>query len=151
MNVEPCDHDPKATRSMDSELPGLRLPCLGSGPAIDLAALAGQPTVVNVWASWCGPCRREMPGVQQVFRQYGDEVRFLGVSTKDDPRAAAAFVEQLGVTYPQVIDQDGRLLRHLGAPGLPVTVVLDVHGRVSTRHLGEMTAEQLRDAIDRAR
>ncbi|MQA24361.1 MAG: redoxin domain-containing protein [Micromonosporaceae bacterium] len=151
VNVEPCESGPKAARGTDSELPALRLPCLGAGPAIDLAELGGQPTVVNAWASWCGPCRREMPGMQEVYQEHGDEVRFLGVSTRDDPRAAAAFVEELGVTYPQVIDQDGQLLRPLAAPGLPVTLVLDAQGRVSTKHLGEMQPAQLRAAIERAR
>ncbi|MGH3449515.1 MAG: TlpA family protein disulfide reductase [Haloechinothrix sp.] len=151
LKVEPCESAPEASGGASPGLPALRLPCLGSGPSVDLAQLTGEPTVVNVWASWCGPCRREMPGMQQVYQEYGDEVRFLGVNTRDDPRAAAAFVEELAVTYPQVIDQDGRLLRHLGAPGLPVTLVLDAQGRVTAKHLGEMTPEQLRAAIEEAR
>ncbi len=151
VKVESCESGTKTTRSTDSELPALRLPCLGTGPPVDLAALAGRPTVVNVWASWCGPCRREMPGMQQVYREHGGDVRFLGVSTRDNPQAAAAFVEDLGVTYPQVIDQDGRLVRHLSAPGLPVTLVLDAQGRVNTKHIGEMKPDQLRAAIERAK
>lgn len=131
-------------------LPVLELPCLTAGPAVNLSQLDGRPTVVNLWATWCGPCRDEMPVLQDAATRYGDQVQFLGVVTKDDSERAGAFLEELRVTYPQVVDVDGRLLGHLRTPGLPVTIVLDARGRVVNRQVGPVTdavlASLVRDA-----
>jgi len=122
-------------------LPPLTLPCLTSGPAVDLSALGGSPVLVNLWASWCGPCREEMPLLQAAHERYGDQVAFLGVNTEDTDSAAASLLGDLGITYPQVVDVDGDLLAHLGPPGLPVTVVLDRDGRVAGTHIGQLDSQ----------
>lgn len=130
-------------------LPELELPCLVSGPAVNLADLGGKPVLINLWATWCGPCREEMPILQDAHVRYGDEIAFLGVDTKDNPERAAAFLQELGVTYPQAVDLDGRLLvEHLRVPGLPVTVVLDPEGKIIKKHVGAFTEESL-DALVR--
>lgn len=129
-------------------LADLSLPCLTGGPAVNLSQLAGRPVLVNLWATWCGPCREEMPILEDAYKQYAGEVSFVGVDTQDNPEAAAAFLREVGVTYPQLVDKDGQLLDHLGIPGLPVTVVLDDRGRVATRHVGPLTHETLRDLVD---
>jgi cytochrome c biogenesis protein CcmG/thiol:disulfide interchange protein DsbE len=99
-------------------LPALSLPCLTPGPDVDLAAVGGRPVLVNLWASWCDPCLREMPLLQQAYAEYGGEVEFVGVDTKDRAEAAAAFLGTVDVTYPQLVDLDGALLRSTGVPGL---------------------------------
>jgi cytochrome c biogenesis protein CcmG/thiol:disulfide interchange protein DsbE len=131
-------------------LPDLSLPCLTGGPAVDLSQLAGRPVLVNLWATWCGPCREEMPILEDAYKQYAGEVSFVGVDTQDNPEAAAAFLREVGVTYPQLVDVDGQLLDHLGIPGLPITVVLDERGRVASRHVGPLTHETLRELVDGA-
>ncbi len=88
-----------------------------------------------------------MPVLQDAYERYAGEVSFVGMSTMDDSEAAGAFLRDVGVTYPQVVDVDGQLLDHLRIPGLPVTVVLDQRGFVATRHVGPLTHDTLRQLI----
>lgn len=149
--VESCGVLPQAPPdgTAANRLPPLRLPCLTPGPAIDLSALRGRPVLVNLWASWCGPCRDEMPLLQSSYERYGEDVQFLGVDTQDATEPAAEFLADAGVTYPQVVDVNGDLLGQLRIPGLPVTVVLDADGRIAGKHIGELTQSSINDLLDK--
>lgn len=127
----------------DGGLPELHLPCLGDGPSVDLASLTGRPTLINLWASWCAPCREEMPRLVQAFADNGDAIRFLGINTRDEPAAAREFAAEIGVPYPHAVDADGALLTRLGLPGLPVTLGLDPAGRVVATQIGPMDSAEL--------
>lgn len=95
-----------------------------------LADLEGFPVVVNVWASWCGPCREEFPLLQKASAANGREVAFLGVDSQDDADAAATFLKDFPVPYPSYRDPDGSIASSLAADrGLPVTVIFDRSGR----------------------
>ncbi len=132
-----------------ADLPSLRLACLGPGRPVDTATLVGGPTVVNFWASWCDPCRREMPMLASVAHDIGDAVRFVGVNTKDDPDVAADLLESTGVRFEQLYDPDGELLRRLGTvQGLPVTLVLDADGAVTLTHIGQIDEDTLVDTLE---
>ena len=148
--VASCDTLPQRASSAETttgRLPPLQLSCLTPGPTIDLAALSGRPVLVNLWASWCGPCREEMPALQAAHEQYGEQVQFLGVDSKDTTEAGAAFLDDIGVTYPQVVDPEGELLNHLGVPGLPVTVLLDEEGRIAATHIGQLDSESIEELL----
>ncbi|WP_254781918.1 TlpA disulfide reductase family protein [Modestobacter sp. DSM 44400] len=146
--VPPCEDLPDDSTSPDADaLPSLTLSCLGPGPAVSLDQLTGRPTLVNLWATWCGPCREEMPLLQDAYVQYGEQVRFLGVDTQDDPEAAGSFLADLDIGYPHVVDPSGQLLRELGVRGLPVTLVLDQTGRVKARSIGQLTADELQQLL----
>jgi thiol-disulfide isomerase/thioredoxin len=121
-----------------SALPHLTLTCLGPGPKVDTTALGGRPVLLNLWASWCGPCRKEMPSLQIAYTRYSSQVSFLGVDTKDDVNSANDFLAAYKVRYPQVVDDNGDLLHQVGASGLPVTIVLDAAGRSVYSHRGEL-------------
>jgi cytochrome c biogenesis protein CcmG/thiol:disulfide interchange protein DsbE len=144
-----CEHLPEQPARAGADLlPALTLPCLGPGPAVSLDRLTGRPTLVNLWATWCGPCREEMPLLQEAYVRHGGQVRFLGVDTQDDAESARSFIADMGIGYPHAVDADGQLLRELGVRGLPVTLVLDVHGRVVARSVGQLTPQELEDLID---
>lgn len=148
--VDSCGDLPSggAGRGTGDRLPDLELPCLVPDPAVNLADLGGKPVLVNLWATWCGPCREEMPILQAAHTRHGDKIAFLGVDTKDSPERAASFLKEVGATYPQVVDLDGRLLsEHLRIPGLPVTVVVDAEGEVVKKHVGPFTEESLNALI----
>jgi cytochrome c biogenesis protein CcmG/thiol:disulfide interchange protein DsbE len=95
-----------------------------------IAALRGYPVVVNVWASWCGPCRFEFPVLQKLSAKYGRRVAFLGVDTEDSNDAAATFLREEPVPYPSYIDPDKEIFDSLGAVGLPDTAFYDEKGEL---------------------
>jgi len=96
-----------------------------------LAALHGYPAVVNVWASWCGPCRFEFPHFQHAAAEYGKRVAFLGIDTQDSDDAASTFLEEAPVPYPSYTDADKSIGESIGASlGLPDTAFYDRRGRL---------------------
>ena len=130
--IEDCpEARPGAARPAASELPPLTLECLGGGPETVLSDVSG-PAVVNLWASWCTPCTRELPLLARLDEQAGDRLTVLGVDYQDsDPSAALALATGSGVTYPQLADPGGSLADQLRILGLPGTVYLDADGRAT--------------------
>lgn len=139
--------------SVDAEagdaLPDVDIVPLAGGQSISLADVDG-PAVVNLWATWCAPCRREIPDFEAVHRARGDEVRFVGINIGEDADDAAAFLAEVGATYEQYLDPEGYVVTELGAATMPVTLVLDADGAISTEHLGPMDQDDLGEAIDLA-
>jgi peroxiredoxin len=129
--------------------PGFRHRDLG-GDWVTAADFAGQALLVNFWATWCAPCRREMPALQSVSRKRGDSVAVVGIAM-DDAEAVRAFVEELGIDYTILVGYDDVLdtQRAWGnaAGALPYTVLVDADGVVRWRHYGEVTAEELEEAL----
>jgi thiol-disulfide isomerase/thioredoxin len=122
------------------DVPGLTLPCLGGGPDVKLdAAPSGVPTLVNVYASWCGPCQKEMPVLAAFRTRAGSKVALLGVDTEDEARLALLFAKDLGQHWPAVQDDEGTFLRHY-APGPPATLFVDRAGKVVFVHRGAFTS-----------
>ncbi|HEU5038412.1 MAG TPA: TlpA disulfide reductase family protein [Nocardioides sp.] len=130
----------------DAGLPDLTLPCLGGGPEVDLSTLRG-PLVVNLWASNCGPCRQEMPAVQEFHERYGDRVGVLGIDYQDaQPAAALELAKRSGVTYPLVADPGGDINANAPVPvirGIPVFVFVTADGDVSAVPGGIDSADEL--------
>lgn len=125
-----------------------------AGEQLSTAEYAGQMLLLNVWGSWCAPCRKEAPALVEVQEQYPD-VQFVGINTRDlDPAPAKAFVRAFGVPYPNIYDPDGSLLLEFGQlppKAIPSTLVIDEDGRVAARILGEVTASTLAGVIDDVR
>ena len=96
-----------------------------------IASLKGYPVVVNMWASWCGPCRFEFPTLQKLSARYGKRVAFLGVDSQDSNAAAATFLKEAPVPYPSYTDPDKKIAAALHATlGLPDTAFYDRAGRL---------------------
>jgi thiol-disulfide isomerase/thioredoxin len=120
----------------------------GSGP-ISLADIDG-PAVVNLWATWCAPCRREIPDFEAVHQARSDEVRFVGVNIGEGSDRAADFLAEVGATYDQFLDSEGLVVTELRTTTMPVTVVIDADGVITERHLGPLDQDGLNAAIDGA-
>lgn len=110
-------------------VPDLVLPCFVGGEPVSLRTL-GQPAVLNLWASSCGPCRDEMPALQHFADDLAGRVLVLGVVTGDTRSAAAWAGADFGVHYPSLFDPDSKLLKALGRNAIPVSVFVDAQGVV---------------------
>jgi thiol-disulfide isomerase/thioredoxin len=145
--------DDGSTDGGSVELPGddvggATLPGLGDGATdVELAALRGRPVVVNFFASTCAPCVREMPALERVHQEAGDEVAFVGVAVNDRVDDALELVDQTGVTYELAADPAGEFFTGAGATLLPTTLVLDADGGVASRLTGEITADELVEVL----
>jgi thiol-disulfide isomerase/thioredoxin len=122
------------------DVPHLTLACLGGGPDVTLdAAPSGVPTLVNVYASWCGPCQKEMPLLAAFHERARGKVALLGVDTEDEARLALLFAKDVGQHWAAVQDEEGTFLRHY-APGPPATLFVDRAGKVVFVHRGAFTS-----------
>jgi len=102
-----------------------------SGDYRKLSELRGKPLIINVWASWCGPCRAEMGSLERLSRRFGGkQFNIIGISTDDDANAAAAFLRQSKVTFDNYLDRNLVLENMLGADTIPLTILIDAQGRV---------------------
>lgn len=121
------------------------------GQPVELVDYRGKVVMLNFWASWCVPCRKEFPLLKQV---HGDDVAVLGVVYQDSKAAAAAFMRDQGATWPGLIDPDGEIADAYGVaakPGLPVTVAIGANGALVKRHIGELRRGDLEGLIAAAR
>jgi thiol-disulfide isomerase/thioredoxin len=137
-----------AQRGEVVQLSGITL----DGAQLDLANYLGKVIVVNVWASWCGPCRAEAVELTNLSTEFANQdVQFIGLNTRDGLAAAQAFNKHFKTGYPSIQDQDGKLtlaFGKLGPAATPTTLVLDRSGRVAGRILGPVTETQLRLLIN---
>ncbi|MCX4882750.1 MULTISPECIES: TlpA disulfide reductase family protein [unclassified Streptomyces] len=125
------------------------------GRQLDVASYKGKVVVLNVWGSWCPPCRAEAPGFEKVSQDLKTkDVQFVGINTRDTSTAGArAFEKQYGVSFPSLYDPTGRLMLRfkkgtLNPQAIPSTLVLDREGKIAARSLAALTEEKLRRMID---
>lgn len=142
-----------APTSARSALPDISLPCFTGGAPVRLAEVKG-PAVINLWASWCEPCRAELPVIQSLADRSQGRVHVIGVDTGDSREAAASFATGRDVSIPTLYDRDKQLLAALGRITLPITVFVDPAGRqyvhstpVDARSLSELLREHTGVAV----
>nr|MBA2599441.1 TlpA family protein disulfide reductase [Actinomycetota bacterium] len=151
--------------AQDTEtVPDFELPLLGTNEMLSSDDLRGNPVVLNFWASWCAPCREEAPLLERMYQRYKDQgVRFIGVNIRDQEPNAQRFVEEFGVTFPVVRDEDQELAQGLDVYGLPQTFFVDrdwqldsttdidaqeATGQGGTIVLGAITERELTEQIE---
>jgi len=119
--------------------PDFTLPTL-SGEPLTLSSLRGRPVLINFWATWCPPCRVELPALQDAYNRYGDRIGFVAVDVKEDRATVEPFVQQMGLTFPIALDGDGQVSGQLyQVRGIPTTVFIDAQGIVAARHVGPLS------------
>ena len=126
--------------------PGFVLPGVGGGE-IDLADFSEKPMVINFWASWCPPCRREALVLEDTWRAHVDDVQFVGVDIQDVDEGAAAYLAEFDVTYPNGLDRQGRVTVDYGVIGLPVTFFVNKAGVVERRWVGAINRDRLEEWV----
>ena len=116
--------------------PGFSLPSRDGSP-ISLTQFKGQVVMINFWASWCGPCRQEMPLLDSIYRKYNKlGFTLIGVNVEPDKAAAEAWLKQTPVTFPVLFDTKSTVSQLYSVPGMPTTVFIDRKGNVRTLHQG---------------
>lgn len=122
------------------------------GNPIKLYDYTGKPLVVNFWASWCGPCKNEMPDFQALYEIYGEDVHFVMVNMTDGTRetqnTAATFIQESGYTFPVYFDLDSQADQTYQVYSLPTTYIIDRDGFLVARGMGTLSKEALQGGID---
>ncbi|MGY1698564.1 TlpA family protein disulfide reductase [Geodermatophilus sp. SYSU D00766] len=145
--LQACPEQPDTPAHGAETLPAVSLPCPGGG-TLDLGRAPGVPTVVNLWASWCAPCREELPLVQDLVDLAGGRVSVVGVVSKDGVPQADSFAADAGVTFPSAYDRDGALMDGLGVNVLPFTYLLDADGALVHTKVGPVASvDELRALV----
>ena len=115
---------------------------------IDLRAM-DRPAFVDVWASWCLPCKEEAPILVSLHKTYRRQIRFLGIDVEDSRGAARAFERRYGITFPSIFDRSASMAGKLGFFGLPTAYLVDANGRIAARLIGKQTRPALEQRIRR--
>ncbi|MEO8092311.1 MAG: TlpA disulfide reductase family protein [bacterium] len=132
-------------------LPEASLPVLDptASEEVSLADYEGRWVLVNVWASWCNPCRDEAPALERFWKEHrGDDFALVGIDTQDNSDDALAFVDEFGLTYDQLHDGSGDYAEDMGTTGVPETMLLDPDGDVVYHVPGAITEQILSDRIE---
>jgi thiol-disulfide isomerase/thioredoxin len=135
------------------ELPAVSGPALGTSKTISTQEYRGKVVVINVWGSWCPPCRKEAPDLQAASVETKNVAQFVGITSKDyDPAPAEAFVRSFKITYPSIYDPTGKVLLtfagELPPSAIPSTMIIDRDGRLAVRVLSEVSKITLVDMIN---
>lgn len=137
--------DCSSIQTIENNSKAVALDCLDEGSVVNVASIKG-PTLVNVWGSWCGPCKDEMPILVDFYAKYRDSVGLIGISVEEaDIQDARDFVKEYGITWPNLNDADGSTRASLGM-GVPITLFIDEKGEIVHRKIGVVTTiEELED------
>jgi thiol-disulfide isomerase/thioredoxin len=137
--LQACPEQADVNATGAQRLPALSFDCPGGG-SLDLARAPGQPMVLNLWGSWCTPCREELPLMQQFADAAAGQVRVMGLISKDGRPQAESFAADARVTFPSAFDADGELMTELGLNGLPYTYFLDADGALVYTQVGPVAS-----------
>lgn len=122
------------------------------GNRIKLSDMRGKPVVLNFWASWCGPCKSEMPDFEEAYKVYGDDITFMIVNLTDGKNetvdTAQAFIDSQGYTFPVYFDTDSNGAAAYGVSSIPVTYFIDAQGYLVAYGRGALNSETLKSGID---
>ncbi len=147
--------DREAELHFDEERPalGFRAPDFElqdfNGQSVKLSALRGKPVLLNFWASWCPPCRKEMPDLQEFFTQYGEKIHVIGINWNDHPTIVQEFLDQYGITYTNLLDTNGKIFVLYELTGLPTSFFIDEDGIIRGKWLGSMSVADMITAFEK--
>ncbi len=121
---------------------------MSDGTSHRLSDLHGKKVLLNFWATWCEPCRAEMPDLQQVLATYGDSVVVLGVNKLETAVVIPQFVSEVGVSFPLIVNTEGDISNRYGAKNIPSSFFINTDGTIGARRIGVMTYDFMKSQID---
>jgi len=140
-----ADRPPESSKEkayLGYRAPDFALPDL-EGQLIALSDFRGKPVLLNFWATWCPPCRKEMPDLQRFYERYGDQVAVLGINWAEKPQEVRAFLERYGVTYPNVLDRQGKVFVLYRLTGIPTSFWIDEEGVLRGVWYGPLRTDEI--------
>jgi peroxiredoxin len=148
--IASCDQETGATDG-NTENPAAKsftLESLGGNEEIGLENFKGKPIVINFWATWCGPCKQEIPFFEKTWKEYKDKgVVFIGIDVMDDKENAEEFIETLGISYTNLYDPSGKTSNAYGVVALPATFFIDKNGNIAVKHYGSFLGSDAEKAF----
>jgi len=127
---------PTAGADASGPAPSFTLNARG-GSNLSLAQYKGQVVMLNFWASWCGPCRQEMPLLENIYKKYNKMgFTLIGVNVEPDSKAAEGFLKETPVSFPVIYDKDSTVSKAYDVSGMPSTVIIDRKGNIRVLHRG---------------
>jgi peroxiredoxin len=119
------------------------------GNVIDLESFRGRPVIINFWATWCAPCRQEMPDLQAVYEErQGDELVILAVNSQESYQEVADFFAELELTFTPLLDYEGEIVNLYNVFNFPTTYFVDAEGQITAVHRGQLSEEQIEAYLD---
>jgi len=132
----------------EAQLPGASLPLTNPEEILALLEESAEPVVLNVWASWCIPCRSEAPRLERAYAQFGNEVRFIGINVADTQAGAQGFIAEFGLTFENLFDSPRAVPAALGGSGVPLTFFFAAGGELVHYQPGVIDERMLALQID---
>jgi peroxiredoxin len=121
------------------------------GKKVSLGDYRGSVVLLNFWATWCAPCRAEIPDLEAAYQAHKDnDFVVLGINVQESPQDVGPFVSALNMTYPILMDPEGKVWQQYRGLGLPMSLLVDEEGVIQVRHMGILTADQLQDYLDKS-
>ncbi len=141
-----------SSASIDSAIAkNFTLDSLTEKKQLSLEEFKGKGVVLNFWATWCGPCREEMPLFEETWSKYNDEnVVFLGINVMDDKSNAQEFIDSIGVTYPNLYDPEGDVSRKYNVVALPATFFINKDGNLVAKNYGSFQGSRGKEVLNRS-
>jgi cytochrome c biogenesis protein CcmG/thiol:disulfide interchange protein DsbE len=146
---QPAGEDGPSRRTPATEAKPIDLPALTGEGRVSLQSLRGRPVVVNLFASWCAPCRKELPAFREVSEELGDKVAFLGVNHQDTRQGGQDMLAEFRIRYPAGYDPDGKVALDYALLGMPSTLFVSADGKLLETHTGELDRQRLEEMISR--
>uniref|UniRef100_A0A7C5Z7D7 TlpA family protein disulfide reductase n=1 Tax=Caldicellulosiruptor owensensis TaxID=55205 RepID=A0A7C5Z7D7_9FIRM len=113
------------------------------GKEYSLSDFRGKKVLLNFFATWCPPCRAEIPDFERFYKENRDVI-LIGINIQEDKATVEEFLNSMGVTYPVLLDRDGKVSAQFGIEGIPTTFLIDENGKIVAKNVGMMTYEQLK-------
>ena len=115
---------------------------LNDGSQFTLSDSKGKVVLINIWATWCGPCCAEMPAFQRLYEEYGDKLQIVAVNYAEKKKAVDQFIADNGYTFPFAYDEEAKIMELYPSDGIPYTILIDKEGKVYRTFLGARSAEE---------
>ncbi len=150
---DPTRRDDLPSALLNKSVPDFSIPLFDRyrteyGDIFDTTAIGNTPLIINFWASWCLPCREEMPVLEASWREHQEDVLFVGINTQERSEAdARALMDEFGLSYPNGVDENNRINIDYGLFGLPETFFVRADGTLSYRHSGPISQEIMDEQI----